>query len=189
MRHALPLLLLATIALAGSASADPMPPGFDGIFQAMRTTVTIPQEWDGIWTATDSIYTCAGVFQSTNVVTDTLCGGKDYSSTQSGSIAFTCTGTATATTIDVTCTGSETIFTDCTANFAITTHGTLSTNTFFVVTVVNVTYSGTGTGCSLLPPTCSQINSHGEWKGPAPTAFCSTAARPATWGRIKTLYR
>jgi len=184
------LVLLASVFLISPAHASSDSPSVDQIMRMARTTVVVPTEWDGIWTTVDSVYTCAGVFQSTSTSEDTICGGKDYSPNTGGSpITFVCTGSATATTFDMTCTGSGDIFTDCTANYTVVTHGTLSGSTNHFVTTVNVTYSGTGTGCSLLPPSCTQIDGWGTRTGPAPSAYCATPTRKSTWGHVKSIYR
>ena len=86
---------------------------------AKRASVTAPPEWDGFWATVDSIYTCAGVFQSTSIGADTICGGKDCSSRPPGTgIELHCTGNADATTIDVTCTGPGPAFAGCDAEYS-----------------------------------------------------------------------
>jgi hypothetical protein len=180
-RLALTLVLPASLLLIGSVDASPIP---ERLARMARASVIIPSEWDGTWTTLDTIYTCQGVFQSTSTDADTLCGGKDYSE---GPNSLVCTGTADATTLDVTCTGSEPVITDCDANYSIVIHGTRTASTYFTVTTINITYSGTG--CGPIPPTCVQINTHGTRTGPAPTEYCATSTRRTTWGEIKALYR
>jgi hypothetical protein len=183
------MLSAATILFAG-ARAGAESPSIQSVARLARVAVVVPQEWDGVWTTLDSIYTCAGAFQSTSTGADTVCGGKDYQTSAPGSsIVFTCTGTADATTIDMTCTGSGPVFTDCNADYTIVVHGTLASNSYHLVDTVNITYSGTGTGCDLLPPQCIQLDSWGTRTGPAPQAFCLTPARKSTWGELKALYR
>ncbi len=184
------LVLSASILLIGSVPTGAAAASVRDILRSARAAVVVPQEWDGIWTTVDSVYTCAGAFQSTSAGADTICGGKDYQTSAPGSgITFVCTGTATATTIDMTCTGSGAIFTDCNADYTIVINGTVSGNNFHIVDTINATYSGTGTGCNLLPPSCTQIDSWGTRTGPAPTAFCATPAIQSTWGAVKTHYR
>jgi hypothetical protein len=67
--------------------------------------------------------------------------------------------------------------------------GTRTADSYFVVTVIEVSYSGTAEGCDLIPPTCIQLNTHGTRVGPAPPSYCATPTQPTTWGRLKTLYR
>lgn len=190
MNRTATLLLFATLTIAstGSALADAMPPGLDGVFKAAQAAIRVPPEWDGVWAVTESTYTCAGAVQSTDASTDTMCAGQTYTSS-GGGITLTCTGTATATTIDATCSGSGLVFTDCTADFTVVTHGTLSGDTFFTVSVLNVTFSGTGAGCDLLTPMCDQVNRHGTRQSAAPTDYCLTPTLPATWGRLRLRYR
>ena len=189
-RLLLAFLMLAPVLVATSARADVVSDRMQQIVRQARAAIVVPTEWDGVWTSVDTTYSCAGAFQNTSTSTDTICGGKDYSPADSGSpVTFDCTGTATATTYDMTCTGSTEIFPDCTSDYTITVHGTLSGGTYFMVTTLQVNYSGTATGCDLVPPTCNQYNSHGTRIGPAPTAFCATPTKQATWGRVKSIYR
>ncbi len=188
--------LLAMLALLGPAlcarpaRADGAGPTPLQIARFVKAAVVVPVEWDGIYSTVDTTYTCAGAFQSKSASTDTICGGKDYSPGGSyGSITITCTGTADATSFSMTCTGSGPVFTDCDVNYSIVTHGTLSGSTVHTVSVINITYTGTGTGCSFLPPTCMQTDSWGTRTGPAPSAYCATPARTTSWGRLKTHYR
>ena len=62
-------------------------------------------------------------------------------------------------------------------------------DTYRSVATVNTSYSGTGTGCDLLPPSCTRTVSYGTRTGPAQTAYCETPARQTTWGRLKVTYR
>ena len=179
-RFALTWLLPVSMLLIGSAQASTIPVN---IARIARASIVVPPEWDGIWTIVDTVYTCQGAFQGTGADADTLCGGKDYSA---GSNNFVCSGTADATTIDATCTGSEPFLPDCVGDYSIVTHGTRTGTTYFMVSTINITY--VGTGCPI-PSACFQINTHGTYVGPAPTAFCATVTRPSTWGQIKALFR
>ena len=188
-RLALTLVLLTSVILIRPAHAGSASQNFDKLIRLARTSVIVPLEWDGTWTTLDSVYTCQGVFQSTSTGIDTICGGKDY--TPGGGTAFTlsCSGSADATSYDMTCTGSAEIFTDCNADYNMVTHGTMSGGSYHTVSTINVTYSGTGTGCDLVPPSCTQVDIWGTRTGPAPVGYCSTATRQATWGQLKSLYR
>ena len=180
-RLALTLVLPASMLLIGSVHASSVP---ERIARMARASVIVPSEWDGVWTTLDTIYTCQGAFQSTSSDADTLCGGKDY---DAGPNNLVCTGSADATTMDATCTGTEPFITDCDASYSIVTHGTRTADTYFLVTTIDITY--VGTGCGPLPPTCVQINTHGTRSGPAPTAYCATPTKRTTWGEVKALYR
>jgi hypothetical protein len=178
-------MFLVGSALAGTASQD-----INDILRSARAAIVVPPEWDGVWSNLDSSYTCADVFQSTNTVTDTICGGKEYSpSGQSSSLNFSCTGTADATTLDLTCTASQIVFPNCTADYTIVFHGTLTGSTYHIVSTANSSYSGTGTGCGALPPICTQGDSWGTRLSPAPPGYCSTPTRSSTWGELKTRYK
>jgi hypothetical protein len=187
-RFTLTFVLLAMMFVMRSASATPQHLDGDHIMRAAVTTLLAPAEWDGVWTTLDSTYTCAGAFQSTSAGSDTICGGKDYTPGGSGSpFTIDCTGTADATTIDMTCTGSGDLFTDCTETFTMTVHGTRTGDTYHLVSTIDATFSGTA--CSFFPPSCTQVDSWGTRTGPAPIGYCSTPTRAASWGRLKTIYR
>lgn len=184
-RLALTFLLPASMLLIGSAEASSVP---ETIAKLAKASVVAPPEWDGFWATIDSVYTCAGVFQSTSIGADTICGGKDYSSRPPGTgIELQCTGNADATTIDVTCTGSGPVFADCDADYTVVIHGTRTADTYFIVNTVNITF--VGTGCLGVPPQCIQVNSHGTREGQAPPDFCATPTKKSSWGEIKVLYR
>jgi hypothetical protein len=189
-RFALSLVLLTSVLRFGSAQAATGGPTTEQLRQMVRSTVVVPVEWDGTYTTVDSAYICLGALQNTSTGKDTICGGKDYSPNPSGSpVQFNCTGSANATTFDMTCTGSTDIYSGCTAYYTVVTHGTLSGGDYFIVSTINVTYSGTDPYCTYYPPTCNQYNSHGTRTGPAPAGYCSTPTRRTTWGQVKFFYR
>jgi hypothetical protein len=177
--------LLLPIA-ANRASAAQM--NLDDLIRQARTAVIAPVEWDGVWTTVDSTYSCLGVLKSTSAGADTICGGKDYTINPGGGIQINCSGNATATTFDITCTGSGAAG-PCTANYNVVEHGTRSNDTYHIVTTINVTFSGTDPTCILFPPSCTQTDIWGTRTGPAPPAYCLTDTQHSTWGSLKTHYR
>lgn len=189
-RILLTLVLLGAAFLSGPANADVSPGRLREILKQARASITVPPEWDGIWTTADSVYSCAGDLQETDVSVDTLCAGAEYLPEDPGTqIQFNCTGSADATTYTLSCTGSSEVFENCTATYTLTAHGTRTGDTYFDVTTLEITYSGSGTGCEFLQGICTQTNTHGTRSGPAPAQYCSTPARSTTWGRVKQQYR
>ena len=187
MRTRLMLFILcAAILSTVSAQAGPAP-DIREILRALSPATTVPPEWDGIWATTDSMYNCTGGLLNVSTGSDTLCGGKEIPSP--AGINYTCSGTADATTIHLTCTYDYDVFTDCHAHSVVVVDGTRTADTYYIVTTMNTTFSGTGVGCSLLPPQCTVMHIHGTKTGPAPSAYCATATLPTTWGKIKTMYR
>jgi len=187
MRTRLLLFVLCAALLPGVlVHAEPVF-DFKDILHALSPATTVPPEWDGIWETVDSIFACPSGFQSTSTGSDTLCGGKEIPAP--GGINYTCTGTADATTVHLTCTYDYDPLPDCTAHSVTVLDGTRTGDTFYYVATSNTTYSGTGFGCNLLPPQCSIIHIHGTRTGPAPAAYCASATLPTTWGKIKTIYR
>jgi len=183
------LLLLTTLLAFGPSHADPAAPRDGNAFRLLAGSITVPSDWDGIWTTQDSVYDCTTGPMSTSSSVDTICSGQSFNGGSSGGSPFTCTGTADATTIHATCTGSSAAGTDCQADYNIQMDVTRTNTTYKSVSTINVTYSGTGLGCDLYPPMCLRVVSYGTRTGPAPTAYCNTAVMRPTWGRLKTLYR
>lgn len=191
-RKTMPLvLLLSAVMFPAAASAQSTTTGLKHQLVITRAGVTIvvPPEWGGIWTVTDSTYDCEGALQNVEASEDTLCPGEPAFDPQQSPYPIDCTGSADATNIDVTCTGSAELFPDCQANFTSTLRGTRTGESYFVVSTTEITYSGSGTGCEFVPPFCMQINSHATRTGPAPVAYCQTPARPTSWGTLKVRYR
>jgi hypothetical protein len=177
-------LLLLTL-VARPAAADPMARHIRPFLNPTSTTVVVPAEWAGVWLNTDTAYTCAGAFKSTDTWTDTLCTGQVFES----DTTFDCTGSFDANSYTEHCTATGELFTDCQYTFTLDAHGTRTTDSFSSVATNQTSYSGTGTGCDLFPPSCTQVNTHGTRIGPAPAAYCATPTRPTTWGQMKALYR
>jgi len=186
------LMASAALVMLADAAAARLPRSPFELLHLARVAadpIIIPPDWDGIWTNTDSTYDCNGVLQSTSTTTDTLCGGAVFVDPGALPVEFQCSGTVTGTTIDFTCTGSDTIISDCIMHFTYTTHGTRTGDDSFAVLTITSTVEGTGFECGFIPVQCLQINTHAHRTGPAPAAYCSTPARPATWGQVKIRYR
>jgi len=181
----LPVLMFA----AGIAAAGPAPPTVESLAKIARAQTNVPPEWDGIWTTQDTVYLCPSTVLSVPAPgSDTLCGGSEYSAS-SGGIVLSCSGTADATTLNVTCTGNGQVTTGCTADITVTTHGTRTNNTFFTVSTLQLTNFVGGIACLGLP-TCLQINTHGTRTGPTTAADCATTpTKQSTWGQLKVIYR
>lgn len=183
------ILAALPCALPGPAAAAPT---LDASFvrKMLGGVPGVPAEWAGIWTTVDSTYNCVGSLLSFSAGIDTLCTGQGYTPDEEElPTNFVCTGTSTATTFDITCTGSEELFPDCLATFTIRTHGTRTADSYFTVSEMILSTSGTGKGCDLFPGQCTQFNSHGTRTGPEPVAYCATPALEVTWGRVKSQYR
>lgn len=179
------LLLAVSILFTGSARTGPLERHSGSPFATLGGGITVPPEWAGIWTITDTIYTCAGAVQNSSSSTDTLCTGTTFQQDST----FTCTGSSTATTYDQVCDGSTEVFPNCTASFHLVAHGTRTGESYSSIVTITTTYAGTDTTCALFPPSCTQINTHGTRIAPAPVAYCATPVRPATWGMLKAQYR
>ena len=184
------LLFSAPLAVAPPAHADNLAFDFARALRATSSSITVPPEWAGIWTTQDSVYDCTTGFKSYSTGTDTLCANQVYDGNQAGSpFTFTCTGTADATTFHATCTGGGEVFPNCSVTIDLTVDVVRTNDTYRSVVVANTSYSGTGTGCDLFPPSCTRTVSYGTRIAPAPTDYCSTPARQTTWGRLKVTYR
>ena len=186
MKFLVTALLFCVLGLgARTAHTAPLPAAALVHPIGMSGGITIPVEWSGVWTVVDSSYDCPNVFKSTSTSSDTLCTGHTYE----GDPTYVCTGSATATTFTQTCDGTFNVAQDCDAVFHLESHGTRSGESYFTVSTITVSYSGTGKGCDLFPPSCTQYNSHGTRTDPEPTERCASPVRPSTWGQVKVLYR
>lgn len=187
------LVASALIAVFADAASARLPKSPLRLLQVGLTALDpykIPPEWDGTWTSTDSTYDCAGGgFQQVEVNEDTLCSGAVFFDPNAITGDVQCTGSLTATTIDLTCTGVDTILTDCVATFTYNIHGTRTGDDAFLVTTIETSFDGVAPECGFFQDDCSQVNGHAHRTGPAPPAYCSTPTRPATWGEVKIRYR
>lgn len=192
-RLAAVMLTICAFALVHqTADAAPRTPRSAMYFLRMisaGSTIVIPPEWDGIWTDTDSVYDCNGVLQETSVDEDTLCSGTTVIDPDAIPFEFSCSGSATATTIDITCTGQDTLVSDCVATFTYNIRGTRTGDDAFVVLTLTNTVDGTDPLCAFLPDDCTQFNTHSHRTGPTPVGYCDTPTRRSTWGELKVRYR
>ena len=186
MRSWVILFLLCVVMLpARLAQAEPAF-DFKAVLKALQAATTVPPEWDGIWGTVDSLYDCSGVLQDVYADKDTLCGGKDIPAP--GGPSFTCTGTADATTVHLTCTGGFDLFPDCHVDNVATLDGIRTATTYYYSITNNTTISGTGLGCPV-GTQCSILHVHGTKLSSSPPAYCATPTLPATWGNVKAHYR
>jgi len=148
---------------------------------------TIPPEWAGIWTVQDSSYDCQGVSTGISTTDDTLCAGAILADPGQSPIQFDCTGVANPTSFQQHCTGTGTV-SGCQVDFVLDSHGTRSNDSYYSVSVVQITYSGGGL-CDLFPDQCFQTNSHGTRTGPTQPSDCATPTRQSRWGDLKVKYR
>ncbi len=178
--------LLLPLAAAGPADAGPRAAGLRAAFGG---TLVVPPEWAGIWSWTDSTYDCNGVFESIDAGVDTLCAGQGYDVINDTPYPISCSGTATATVVDVHCTAVVEVVTDCVATFDLEFNGTRTGDTYFVTAKSQTEFAGTAPECSFFPDQCSRTNTRATRIAAAPVEYCQTPVAPTTWGRVKTQYR
>lgn len=190
MRMQVAVILMCAVMGTVEVASAAEPIRLSDIMKAAGLEITVPPEWDGIWSYTDSTYTCAGQLQGVSTGLDTLCAGQVLDTeSEGGPENLDCTGSATATTLEYTCTGSEEIFEDCTATFTVTADGTRTGDSYVSEVIVDITYAGTGFGCDLVPGTCLRTVTHATRLGPAPPSYCVTPTEKSTFGRVKVMYR
>jgi hypothetical protein len=183
-------MILATTLAAGSAHAAPALPKLGGFLRLAGGSIVIPPEWDGIWATVDSSSDCVGGPVTVEASEDTICGGAVYSMDPGeGGVEFTCSGTADATTMDITCTGGQDLFPDC--HMTVTVHivGTRTDETYHSVSTLETSTSGTAKGCDLFPSSCQRTATDGTRTAQTPPGYCTTPARRSTWGSVKAHYR
>jgi hypothetical protein len=186
------LIVSAALVVLADAAAARLPRTPFQLLQAGIAALDpykIPPEWDGIWVSTDSTYDCNGGFQQVDSSTDTLCAGAVFFDPNVITGEVECTGSFTATTLNITCTGVDTIITDCVGTFTYNIRGTRTGDDAFLVVTIETSFDGSAPECGFIPDDCSQLNSQAQRTGPAPAAYCATPSRPSTWGEVKIRYR
>ncbi|HEV8481176.1 MAG TPA: hypothetical protein VGR66_10320 [Candidatus Eisenbacteria bacterium] len=184
LRYTFLALCLSLIA-TGSAQAERSTSFRDVLRSA---SVPVPAEWAGVWTTVDTSYDCVTLaFKNTNTQTDTVCVGQEVGDPGTLPYNITCTGSANATTVHMHCTGSGELIPGCTVDIDIVTDGTVSGDSYYMVTTSSFTY--TGAGCLGIPDQCLVLHSHGTRIASAPPAYCATPTQPSTWGGLKAHYR
>lgn len=174
------VLAPALLATAPARPALPVPTLTHHHIMVPATSPQIPAAWSGIWSFTDSTYTCDNpVATSTSADFDTLCTGDTIDVT-----GFTCTGTISNTDVDQTCTETQTVYTGCDVVFTLHIQASRSGETYTSTTTL--TSTSQPPGC--YPDLCILTNTYATRVAPQP-ASCSSAALPTTWGGIKALYR
>jgi hypothetical protein len=147
--------------------------------------VTVPAAWAGIWTVSDTMKLCGvpGPIIPVQTHSDTMCAGDVITGDET--VTYTCSGTATATTVDMTCTGSSDDGNGCVGDYTETLHGTRNGDDALLTYTINVVYTPSGCqddGCIELV-----IAMH---RTAGPPAECSiTPTLKTTWGKLKKRYR
>ena len=144
----------------------------------------------GIWSYTDSVYTCDGILQDTDSDTDTLCTGMGIDPDAGDvPVEIVCTGTVTPTSVDVTCNATYDAFENCAAVITVETQATRTGDSYVAETTSSFEYVGTGLGCDSFPTSCTRIVTRANRIAGEPTAYCATPVVPSTWGTVKNTYR
>ncbi len=182
--------ILAIASGASDSSARSRVPGvFGGAPNAIHGNIVVPPEWAGVWSYTDTTYSCAGDVLDIDGGLDTLCAGTVIDPAPEEGIEVDCTGGTTPTTINMTCTYNAEIFPDCNIALTVTIVGTRTGETFHSQNTVVQDYSGTGKGCDFFPDDCRRTSTRATRVGPAPEAYCATPVEATTWGQVKSRYR
>ena len=181
------LLLLALASLALLPHPTAAAPGMDlGRWLAAAGNTTTPAAWAGVWSFADDDYDCDTnmlLFSDTN--TDTLCTNREIFG-DPGYATWTCSGTTSDTSINVTCSGTEEVETGCIATYENTIVATRTGETLVATATLRVTFAPTD--CFGAPDFCLRTESVGTRIGPEPPN-CTTAVDPSSWGRMKSQYR
>ncbi len=185
------MLVFALVAAGGlTASAQAETPWLPDLRigpGAMLRDVITPPEWGGIWSFEDQTFDCeTNQLISTEAYLDTICAG---SSIEFGDSEFplTCTGSADANTVSMTCTGTFPVFENCDMEFTISFEATRNGDSFTSVQTISTTY--VGEGCLFLPDECTRTESAATRVGPEPSPCEQTPVETVDWGTVKALYR
>ncbi|NNF07040.1 MAG: hypothetical protein HKN21_09790, partial [Candidatus Eisenbacteria bacterium] len=111
-------------------------------FQFLGDDGSVPAEWVGIWQieATSRFCGSSEILTTTSIV-DTLCESESFNQ-DDPEVDFNCSGSATATTMNMTCTGTNPAGPGCDQNLSIVFEGTRNGDTYTITATTNVTYSG-----------------------------------------------
>jgi hypothetical protein len=186
------VLLLGSVLVIGNAEAEEVPRlSLHDVLRMLADDPIVPQEWAGIWSIVDSTFTCDGQLQDFDTGTDTLCTGDPVIPTEGeGPVTnVSCSGTVTATSATITCTGSTEVFTDCLAVLTSETQAFRNGDTYTATVETRITYAGIGLGCSAFPSFCQETRTHGTRVAGEPPDCSATAVEEASWGLVKRLYR
>lgn len=155
--------------------------------QALRAGgFVLPPEWAGLWAFDDTTRACnRGAIESIDMGVDTLCAGFSLEPDPTEGGAYSCTGTVTATEIDLQCSFSISIE-GCTLTYQQTLRASRNGDT--ATSFFQFSMTSTPPLCAFIPDTCFEEYEGFTRIGPAP-ATCTTPIEPATWGDIKSRYR
>jgi hypothetical protein len=184
------MLLLCLSALhSGEVVADEMPTITLGNVFALLDPV-IPEEWGGVWSSVDSTRECSGGLVSVETYLDTLCAGWPiFEEDLEFPITIECSGTATGTMVDVTCTGTGE-FEGCTAIASFEINAIRNGESYTATNTTRIEFEGPGPECSFIPDFCRRTSSTGTRIAPEPAAYCNAApVEPTTWGALRAIYR
>jgi hypothetical protein len=177
--------LLALTLVSVAAQANPAPPPSFSKFLRMLGAPGVPAEWAGIWEFADTTRMCDSTqIEDTDAGFDTLCMDDSYDPDTSN--AFQCSGTATSTEVDITCTGFFTISGGCTDTITYHLQATRTGETVTYIETLKNNYSRPA--CPPIPDTCQRTTGVLTRIAPAPKS-CATPTQRTTWGRVKALYR
>jgi hypothetical protein len=146
--------------------------------------IPFPPEFIGIWEYNTITRDCnTQVILNQGAPTDTVCAGDTFDPS-GGQHQLDCTGTATATTVDLHCEASFQKDPDCLVNVAYDIDGTRNGDSSTTTTTLNMQL--VGTACPITE-FCTVTTSTGTRVDPNPD--CSPAAiETVSWGRIKHQY-
>ena len=150
-------------------------------FETLLTSVPMPPEWEGTWVTVDSVYSDNCYYPGDAVTVSSseysICASRDFYPD------VTCTGTATATTLHLSCGSSDCGDAGyCCSGYGLTLDATRNGDAFYLVEHYAFWW-----GCGF--EVCSTTRAHGTRTGPVREDDCATATLPATWGGVKALYR
>jgi hypothetical protein len=153
------------------------------VFSALGDT-QIPAAWAGVWTFTNDLYECTLQFPiGSNTETDTLCTGDLVNDDPK----FSCGGTISDTSIEITCSGVQEYGPGCNALLSYTLVATrdgdsmTSTSTFTTDFDPDLCFKET-------PDFCIETQSTATRIAPEPKD-CFTSVDEFSWGQVKAFYR
>jgi len=187
MRRMLVLAAVLSAAAIGTAHANQPAQGHAQIARLFSAaSIRLPTEWNGRWAYRDTTYDCLHtVYVDPSEGVDTLCTGMMIDAYDPiGIITYSCTGSASATVIDMTCIGTGTQ-SSCTWTEHIHLHAVRTASHM----TMEITDDTTTAPADCDPGGCQRYVMQADRIGDAPPDYCVTPVRQMTWGQLKQLYR
>ena len=145
----------------------------------------VPAEWAGVWSTSDTTRDCGSpTIKNVSTNLDTLCTGSSFGP---DTTQYSCSGSTSANSYDITCSYTFEIITGCSVTINDHLQGSRVGNVVHSTSTMTTTF--TPPNCALQPDGCTVTTGVMTMIGPEPADCAMTPVRTGSWGRLKLLYR